>query len=1119
MKKFLSIFSTCLLSLLAFSCVNEEFATFDETKATAPVIGSYELGEKALTGSYTPGAFNMGFNDKMPVNHSLILASVDGKPVNKALTASFKDTEFSVSINNLAKALVGLGYPEGSIVSMDMFIRASMQAPSQDNGRNGHVDSQGHITISGFEVFIPVVQGNPWVDFTQKSPLGLIGSIASTGNSWNKDEPMSMTEDGTRHVAKNIVLTTGDAFKIRTAGSWDDVDLGGPGEEKPYVAEIGSPFEAAAKGKDMSVPADGAYDILYDSTDGTITITEAYQTYPGFDQKSNWGITGSVASRKINWDKDISMMTDGDWHVAEGVELTTADAFKFRTPGTWNEGDFGGPGDDKPYVAAIDDEITGAEKGKDISVAEDGVYDILFNPVAGLFRITPTLGGFSPLVGDEGGSDEPGPEPEVDVWSVIGTLGGTNWDTDFDMTSVSESVFTIWGVELTAEDAFKVRKNHDWGENYGGAEGNATLGDDTVYKVEVGNAFEVKKDGYNIFVGVAGKYDITYNTADGTVTIVETAVTYPDFEETSPWGVIGSIASRKLEWNNDVSMRTDGTWHVAEGVALTPSDRFKFRKDQSWSENLGGSDEADPFIVTIGEEQRAFADGKDMVVPEEGIYDLLVNPEAGLFKVVVSLGGFSPLINNDEPVPTVQGWNIIGLNGDWDNDVLAKESDGVWTAYVTATESSNFKWRKDGAWTENYGGTMTAPGEPFDAVEGGSDIPLEAGFWKIELNTNDLKITVSEGDVWSLIGEFNNWGDDVDMVLSENGTWVAGGVDLTGSWKIRHNHGWDVNRGGTFAELGEAFPVTAGGPDINSGEGSFDVVYNPADETITVSVAKKVGIWSVIGVNGDWETDYDMTEVMPGVWVSPVINTTTNWKIRYEHGWDVNRGGDTPSGEGVFVKAVPTGSDIELTGSFKVVYNANNETIGTLVWGVVGKVASIDGFDWNNDIPMNLGTDGKWYSIPIRMEEGDEVKIRQYSGWDVNRGGACVSADTAFDVVKDGANIKAPAAGTYMLVYDPEAETITLSTGFWGLVGEFNDWGNDLFMICNGGGKWAAYGQSLSGKWKLRQSCGWEVNRGGTFAEKGTAFDAVPGGDDINLGDLTGFDIIYDSTAETITVQ
>ena len=67
--------------------------------------------------------------------------------------------------------------------------------------------------------------------------------------------------------------------------------------------------------------------------------------------------------------------------------------------------------------------------------------------------------------------------------------------------------------------------------------------------------------------------------------------------------------------------------------------------------------------------------------------------------------------------------------------------------------------------------------------------------------------------------------------------------------------------------------------------------------------------------------------------------------------------------------------------------------------------------------------------------------------------------------------------------------------------------------------QWAAYGQSISGGWKFRQGAGWNVNRGGTFAEKGTAFGVEHDGANINVGDLTGFDVIYDSTAETITVK
>ncbi len=621
MKKFLSIFSACLLSLLAFSCVNEEFATFDETKATAPVLGSYELGEKALTGSYTPGSFNMGFNDKMPVNHSLILASVDGKTVNKSLSASFKDTEFSVSITNIAKALVALGYQEGAVVSLDMFIRASMQASSQDNGRNGHVDSQGHINISGFEVVIPVVQGNPWVDFTQKSPLGLIGSIASTGNSWNSDEPMYMTEDGTRHVAKNIVLTASDEFKIRTINSWSDVDLGGPGDEK-YVAEVGSAFEAVAKGKNIAVPADGAYDILYDSNDGTITITEAYQTYPGYDQKSGWGITGAIKSRGLNWDKDISMITDGEWHVAEGVELTPEDAFKFRTPGTWNEGDFGGPGDEK-YVAAIDEEITGAEKGKDIAVAEAGVYDILFNPTAGLFKITPTLGGFSPLVG-EGGGDEPGGDDKPKVWSVIGHIGETSWDKDFDMTNTEGDIWVLKSQPFAAGDEFKLRHDHDWGGDLGGPEENAqsTINPDDVYGVyapEIGTAFEAGSK--NIRIAEDGNYDITFDYAAKTIK-VEVSVRadwyYHGQSESDAWGELPFEKVSDTEYTLTLTTAVENA-----GFVLKNGDASSWIGPDNTQELTDGK-----FVVKIGEEFKISGDKVDGVIAEPGKYVFTFNPEA-----------------------------------------------------------------------------------------------------------------------------------------------------------------------------------------------------------------------------------------------------------------------------------------------------------------------------------------------------------------------------------------------------------------------------------------------------------------------------------------------------------
>lgn len=563
------------------------------------------------------------------------------------------------------------------------------------------------------------------------------------------------------------------------------------------------------------------------------------------------------------------------------------------------------------------------------------------------------------------------------------------------------------------------------------------------------------------------------------------------------------------DWDNDIVMTLSNNKQLFYVDIDVPSDtKFKFRLDGGWDTNWGG-------------DMSGLTGGGDNIPVSAGQYRVYLNlndwdhPTA---KLSTSMYGQPEETEPETPPVVVTGWNIIGLNGDWDNDVLATGKDGVWTAYITANEATDFKWRKDGSWDENYGGVLEELGKPFAAVAGGDNIKVNAGFYKVVLNTNDLTITVSNGEVWSLIGDFNSWGGDVDMELVD-GKWVSPETAITaGGLKIRHNHDWAENVGGTMAELGQPFAAVAGGDNIAiPADGTYIVTYDPSAQTITVVNAKKT--WSVIGVNDDWNTDVAMTEVMPGIWVSDMITAEKGgWKVRFDKGWDVNRGGATPAKQGEFVKAVQGGDNIGLLGTFKVVYNANNETIGTLQWGVVGSIASINGFNWNGDVPMNLGADGKWYSIPVTLTTTDEIKVRENADWANNRGGDCAAANEAFAVTNGGNNFKAPADGTYMVVYDPAAETITLSTQFWGVIGDFNSWGGDVFMMYDGAGKWAAYNQTITGGWKIRQGCGWDVNRGGTYTA-GAAFPAAAGGDNINVSDKETFSIIYDSVAETITIE
>ncbi|MCQ2177865.1 MAG: SusE domain-containing protein [Bacteroidales bacterium] len=562
------------------------------------------------------------------------------------------------------------------------------------------------------------------------------------------------------------------------------------------------------------------------------------------------------------------------------------------------------------------------------------------------------------------------------------------------------------------------------------------------------------------------------------------------------------------DWDNDVVM----TYNMYYGrfwadVDLASDTEFKFRLDAAWDFNGGGNLEdlsagGDNIPIAAGQ-YRIYFYMNDVTIYAE------IDPDM--------YGKDEPTIGPEpEPIPTYQGWGIIGVGGDWENDIAMTEKDGVWTGYANLTASDEWKLRKDADWAENAGGTFEALDTPFAALNGGDNIRVGMeGFFKIVYDTNESTITVSNGTVWSLIGDFSGWSGDVDMTETEPGVWVSPATVLTPGWKVRLNHDWAQDFGGTFAEFDTPFEAVPGGSNIDCGDGTFVVTLNLNDNTITVSNAAKT--WGVVGDFCGWGEDVDMYEVMPGVWVSPVLDLTGGWKVRYDNGWDIDRGGATPSEQGMFTAAVPGGENIALEGSFAVVYNANNETIGTLGFGITGSIASC-GISWDKDIPMNLASDGKYYSIPVALTTADELKIRWNTGWDINRGGVCEAVEAEFDAVDGGENITVPADGTYMLVYDPANEKLMFTVHYWGLIGAFNGWGGDTYMLPLGEGKWAAYNQTLEGEWKFRMSSDWAVNFGGSFLELGTPFELTQDGGNISCEE-TNIAIVLDTEAATATIS
>ena len=88
-----------------------------------------------------------------------------------------------------------------------------------------------------------------------------------------------------------------------------------------------------------------------------------------------------------------------------------------------------------------------------------------------------------------------------------------------------------------------------------------------------------------------------------------------DFTQSSPWTIIGTIGG--ANWDKDIAMKTDGTWHAAFNVSVAASEEFKFRKDKGWGTNFGASG------VKVGE-KISLVPGGDNIKIAAGTYDMYI---------------------------------------------------------------------------------------------------------------------------------------------------------------------------------------------------------------------------------------------------------------------------------------------------------------------------------------------------------------------------------------------------------------------------------------------------------------------------------------------------------------
>ncbi|MCU4165800.1 hypothetical protein [Carboxylicivirga caseinilyticus] len=178
-------------------------------------------------------------------------------------------------------------------------------------------------------------------------------------------------------------------------------------------------------------------------------------------------------------------------------------------------------------------------------------------------------------------------------WGVIGDATPGEWGTSTDLTYDAASQ-TWRGVVHLKAGGFKFRANNAWDYNYGSSDGvNLVSGGD------------------NITNDVEDDYDFTLDLSN------PNEYTYTAYR----WGIIGDATPGG--WDTDTNMSWDSTNKVFTVTAdLLGGKQFKFRANDGWTVNLGGS-------LTALEQ-----DGSNIDIAEDGNYTITLNTMTNVATVV-----------------------------------------------------------------------------------------------------------------------------------------------------------------------------------------------------------------------------------------------------------------------------------------------------------------------------------------------------------------------------------------------------------------------------------------------------------------------------------------------------
>lgn len=487
-------------------------------------------------------------------------------------------------------------------------------------------------------------------------------------------------------------------FKFCSEQSWNGTNYGLKDGVLSTEADAGN-FKADAA---------GLLYIVFDAVNATYEMTPI--TYVGL-----------IGDAVGGWDNDKAQFEfDAENNVwVANAPVEAGKIFKIRFNQVWDLTDLGGDVADLQF------------KGSDIAATETGsgvftlnIYDF---PYTLDIAVTPGEGPVTPE-----------PEPTDGVYHLVGKFN--NWDiadTTYEFVEeAGQGYLTVknvamTGVDHTAGDGFKVAFNHDWSNPNYSSEALVELGVATQFFATSGNSGLAAEGNYDFYFNPETKYIIVVEAGaqdptGGSSTEPEPAAGHRIYVENKA----GFSPLNIYTWDATTSEQYTGGW---PGTAMTNT------------EVIGG---ATYYYIEFGEEMHGkslkviFNDGSSQT-PDSNAFvldkDLYLVAEKG--KPAYEMG----------TTPVNPSFYVAGDFNSW-GDIPMEDLSETVHYYPNATFASTggFKIKAlpgQEGWADdmNYGAADTTPvtvGTPFNTVQPGANITVEAGTYDLYFNSATKQVCV-----------------------------------------------------------------------------------------------------------------------------------------------------------------------------------------------------------------------------------------------------------------------------------------------------------------------------------------------------------------------------------------